>query len=689
MEKKPNRLIHETSPYLLQHAYNPVDWYPWGKEAFQKAKKENKMIFLSIGYSTCHWCHVMEKESFEDEEIAKILNEHFVPIKVDREELPDVDHIYMTAIQLMGIQGGWPLNVFLTPDLKPITGGTYFPPLRKWGMPSFKEILLKMIDLWKKNQKELIQLSEEIHFQLKQFTQKNKNSIEIDVKTFLSIPEYFYQYFDEKKGGFLVNGRNKFPPSLNLFLLNIIYKKHKSSKILQMLEKTLYEMRLGGIYDQIGGGISRYSTDHQWLIPHFEKMLYDNALFTWINLEVYKTNKNQFYLNTAIDVLEYLFRDMHNPEGGFYSAEDADSEGEEGKFYVWSKEEFILALKNDFTEQEIQQLIKYFNITEEGNFESKNVLSINPNVQLDNESIKKARKILLQYRNLRTRPHRDEKILTSWNALMISTLSHAYLTTMNEFYLNEAKKTSDFIFKHLATTNDYHQAPKECIFYRSYSNHQKKIAPYVGTLTDHASMACAMLDLYKSTGNPEYLRWAKYLKDFIIKYYYDGGVLYETKDHAPDLILRSSDFYDGVLPSGLSFSFRLFVHLYFYGIDMDECEKIMSEILQVYFNQAINQPFSYSYFLMSIFKLYFMNQQIVISTKNDQILKEILSNMGKYLNSESIIGYNYPDIDAKDILLLKDKSLPENIDYSLYICENFSCQFPLNDINQIVPEKIL
>ncbi|GIX40313.1 MAG: thioredoxin domain-containing protein [Leptospiraceae bacterium] len=688
MQRKPNRLIHETSPYLLQHAYNPVDWYPWGKEAFEKAKRENKLIFLSIGYSTCHWCHVMEKESFEKEDIANILNEFFVPIKVDREELPDVDHIYMKAIQLMGMQGGWPLNIFLTPDLKPITGGTYFPPERKWGLPSFKEILLKMIHLWNKEKDNIIKLSEEITQYLNQPLQKQ--SISINYNDFISIIDYFEKYFDKQYGGYLINGKNKFPPSLNLFLLLQLYKKTKNNKALQMIELTLKRMRFGGIYDQIGGGIHRYSTDHYWLIPHFEKMLYDNALFSWINLETYKITKNPFYLNTAIDVLNYLFRDMKNPQGGFFSAEDADSEGEEGKFYTWTKEEFIKYLENHLTKEELHLLIKYFGLSDAGNFEGKNVLFVDfdNSVQINENLLNKTKKILLEYRNKRIRPHRDEKILTSWNALMISTLSYAYLITLNPIYLKEAKETLNFILEYLSSTNDFNKIPEHCIFYRSYSNHQKKRAPYTGTLTDHASMGCAFIDLYKATGNIDYLMWAQTIKNYILRYYYDSGILYEVKENENELIARISDFYDGVIPSGLSFTIRLLVHLYYYGIDMEQCETTINKILEIYFQETIKQPFSYSYFLMSVFKFYFMNQQIVLSLENQNLLNDLLQSIGKSISSETIIGYNTPELQNNSILLLKDKMQNKNFPYSIYLCENFTCYKPINDINQLDLEKI-
>lgn len=688
MNKKPNRLIHTTSPYLLQHAYNPVDWYFWGSEAFEKATKENKMIFLSIGYSTCHWCHVMERESFENEEIAEILNAYFVPIKVDREELPDVDHIYMKAIQLMGIQGGWPLNVFLTPDLKPITGGTYFPPEPKWGMPSFKEVLQKMIYYWEKKKNDILQISEEITKNLQE-NEIPKTEITIKENHFLAIIDYFYQYFDKDRGGFLINGRNKFPPSINFFLLIQIYKKTENPKILNIIETTLRNMRHGGIYDQIGGGISRYSTDHNWLVPHFEKMLYDNALFAWINIETYRITKNPFYLNTTIDILEYLFRDMHHPDGGFYSAEDADSEGEEGKFYLWTKDEFIKALKNHMQDDEIELLIKHWGITEKGNFESKNILYVKQ--EIPEELLKKARAILLEHRSKRVRPGRDEKILTSWNAMMISLLSHAYLTCKNDFYLKEAIQTFNFILNHLTTTKELTTITENGIFYRSYSNYQKDKAPYLGTLTDHASMGCALIDLYKATGNIEYINFANSIKDYILNYFYVNGKLYETKENENYLIVRSSDFYDGVIPSGLSFTFRLLVHLYKYGVAQNQCEDMIKKIMEVYYPIAINNPFSYSYFLMSVFKLYYLNQEIVILAKNENMLKNLIFLLSDYITSESIIAYKTQNLKDRELSLMDIfayKTLPEDCDYNIYLCENFSCKAPVSDINFLTKSKI-
>ncbi|MCS7204538.1 MAG: thioredoxin domain-containing protein [Leptospiraceae bacterium] len=684
MKRAPNRLIHATSPYLLQHAYNPVDWHVWGEEAFQKAKSQDKPIFLSIGYSTCHWCHVMERESFEDEEIANILNTYFVPIKVDREELPDVDHIYITAVQMMGISAGWPLNVFLTPDLKPITGGTYFPPIRKWGMPSFKEVLWKIIDLWKNHRSQVNEVAENITHAL-QNRDVDIQNIKVSFSHFESIIDYFYLYFDAEKGGFLVNGKNKFPPSLNLLFLNQLYRKTPNQKILEMIQTTIVKMRNGGIYDQIGGGISRYATDHDWLVPHFEKMLYDNALFAWICLEAYRTFQKEVFLEIAKDVLEYLLRDMKHPEGGFYSAEDADSEGEEGKFYLWTKEEIESILKSyQYSPEEIQQVCDYWGIRPKGNFEGKTILSV-VGKEISKELLNKTRQILLLERNKRIRPHRDEKILTSWNALMLTVLSQMLITTQNPVYNQALQQTLKFIFSHLTITSDFDHDAQTGYFYRSYSNHQKKTAPYVGTLSDHALMGSALVDVYKATGQREYLYYANRILKYILKYHFDpSGKLFETRDDEKYLIVRSSDFYDGVIPSGFSATMRLLVQLWNFGFESELYESVINKLILNYYPTAAQNPFAYSFFLMNVLKFYFLSQQLVVVYHEKQNkLTEIWELIGNSISSETVLGYVDESKEQTQKIPLLENHTRLNDLTTFYLCENFVCNLPTNDWDSI------
>ncbi len=696
MSKKPNRLIHSRSPYLLQHAYNPVDWFEWGEEAFEKAKQENKIIFLSIGYSTCHWCHVMEKESFEDLETAKILNNHFVSIKVDREELPDVDAVYMQALHLMGQHGGWPLNMFLTPDRVPFFGGTYFPDKPKWGKPTFKQILLKIIDLWNREKEKILESANEIYQYLQNQRYYILDNYQIDFENFKKIINQYYEYFDGKKGGFLTNGNNKFPPSMAIIFLANFYKKEKMPIILEMIEKTIIEMRKGGIYDQLGGGISRYSTDHNWLVPHFEKMLYDNALFILASIEAYRISKKEIFKNIAKDTVEYLKRDLRHSEGGFFSAEDADSEGEEGKYYLWTRKEIIDILKeNSFRKEEIEEVLRIWNIPDTGNtnkhFLGKNILYLNQIDDLNSQVLQKARKILLRYRLNRIQPSRDEKILVSWNALMISALSHTFLATGEEIYLQDALKTFDFIQKYLVAEKLNHKNP-QTYFYRSYSNITKTYSPYSGTLSDHALMGSSLLDLYKATGNIEYLIYSKNILDYILSHFYEDQRFYETQKNENYLIIRPSDFYDGVIPSGVSATLRILVHHYFYGIDKSNVEKYIDQILRNYLYLAVQNPMAYTYFLCSIFKYFYSHQEIVVIVRDEKEKLDAIKNIGNYLSTESIFFL----IDTENF----EKNQKYNFSMSLiqdniinqpgiFICENSRCQLPILNWADLEKEKIL
>jgi hypothetical protein len=426
-----NRLAKEKSPYLLQHQHNPVDWYPWGAEAFEKARKENKPILLSIGYSTCHWCHVMERESFEDEKLAEYLNAHFVSIKVDREERPDVDKIYMTAVQAMGEGGGWPLNAFLTPDLKPFFGGTYFPPEPRYGRPSFRQLLEHIVRLWETRGTEVIQSAAQLHQQMEQLTASEPaTDLLLAPAVVKSAVEKFKREYDSRHGGF--GGAPKFPRPTQPSLLLLWGNKNEDADALKMVLHTCEKMAAGGMYDQLGGGFARYSVDAQWLVPHFEKMLYDNAQLVQLYLDAFLVSGDEQHANVARDILRYVLRDMTHKEGGFYSAEDADSEGKEGKFYTWTREE----LEKILSAEEARVAIHYFGITAEGNFvdhsdpqplQNQNVLSIvNPGLpEAERKLLSSAKEKLFQARSKRVRPHLDDKILASWNGMMLGAIARA------------------------------------------------------------------------------------------------------------------------------------------------------------------------------------------------------------------------------------------------------------------------
>jgi len=544
-----NRLAKEKSPYLLQHAHNPVDWFPWGEEAFTKAHKEGKPILLSIGYSTCHWCHVMERESFESEEVAKFLNAHFVSIKVDREERPDVDKIYMTAVQAMGQGGGWPLNVFLTPDLKPFYGGTYFPPQPKFGRPSFTQLLERVNEIWQTRGDEIRATAGQMTEQLADINLPDAAPDAMLSPEFLShAARVMKQEFDPRFGGF--GNAPKFPrPTQPAFLLRHGVR-HKDDDAIKMVLFTCDRMAAGGMHDQLGGGFARYSVDAEWLVPHFEKMLYDNAQLVQLYLEAHLVSGEKRFADVARDILRYVVRDMTHPEGGFYSAEDADSEGHEGKFYCWTKKE----LEQLLTADEAKVAIRYFGITEEGNFEDhshpeplkqQNVLSIVEPKLNDAEAklLASAKQKMFNARAKRVRPHLDDKILASWNGLMLGAVARAGAVLKEEAYLKLAEKNAAFLKAKLW------DAKTKTLYHRWRDGERDTVQ----LLEAYAYLLGGVIELYEATLKPEHLEFAIALADAMIAKFGD------TKDggffQAPvsgDLIMRVKEDYDGAEPSGNS-----------------------------------------------------------------------------------------------------------------------------------------
>lgn len=584
----PNHLAQEKSPYLLQHANNPVDWHPWGPAAFELARSQNRLIFLSIGYATCHWCHVMERESFEDAATAELLNANFVAIKVDREERPDVDQIYMRALQAVGQQGGWPLNMFLTPALQPITGGTYFPPAPAYGRPSFGQILESVASTWQKEPQRLLEAATA----LTGFLEPGKRSATTlpTARALENAAAEFEKKFDPYRGGFLNNGNNKFPPSMGLLFLMGRFRATKDRKYLDITETTLDAMLRGGIYDQVGGGLARYSTDHDWLVPHFEKMLYDNALLAEALTECYRITKNERYKRWALDIFEYIQRDMTSSEGAFFSAEDADSEGVEGKFYVWKENEIKQVLKEaGLTTQEIGTCIKLWGVSARGNFEGECILNeplprdeFCRAVSMTPEAVEalrtKARAALLRKRSVRIRPLLDDKVLTGWNALMISALSQAARVFAMPDLAARASSAATFIWQNLRNEKGG--------LLRRYRDGE---ARHLATLSDYALLGCAFVDLYRATFDSSLLEKATLLAANIVERFdtTEGGY-YDADAAAEELIVRSIDSYDGVEPSGNSAAARLFLSLSSYGIEhahnRSRCERILS-----YFGTALSE----------------------------------------------------------------------------------------------------
>ncbi|GKX28812.1 thioredoxin domain-containing protein [Vallitalea longa] len=667
VNKRNNRLINEKSPYLLQHAYNPVNWYSWCDEAFEKAKNEDKPIFLSIGYSTCHWCHVMERESFEDEEIADILNENFISIKVDREERPDIDSVYMDVCQKLTGSGGWPLSIFMTPRQRPFYAGTYFPKESMYQRVGLKDILNNIIRLWSTNKQELINKSNEIveHVNLtNEETEVNIDQTTID----LAIHELM-ENFDLRYGGF--NEPPKFPTPHNLFFLFKRYIAYHDEHALNMCTKTLDGMYKGGMYDHIGGGFSRYSTDREWLVPHFEKMLYDNALLIMAYTQGYMYTQEEHYKNIVEDIINYLTRDMLDDNGGFYSAEDADSEGEEGKFYVFTKEEIIDVLGRDKGER----FCRIYNITEEGNFENKNILnlidkdlsSLSENAEL----IKECKQKIFDYRNKRIRPHKDDKILTSWNGLIIAALANAGRYLDNNQYIQYAIKAADFIIDKL-------MKPDGGLYIR-YRDGQSMNE---GILNDYAFMIWGLIQLYESTFNISYLKTAITLNEYMINNFWDNksGGFYLNSIESEKLILRPKEIYDGAIPSGNSVAAYCLVKLSRLTGDLSYEEKA-NKIIKVFSNKIKSYPRYYTFLLLVIMENTKSGKDIVIcGNKDDLEIKLFIKEINKHFNSyftilmndgsEEIIEFNS---NMKDKIKINDKN-------TVYICENNTCKAPITNL---------
>jgi uncharacterized protein YyaL (SSP411 family) len=554
-----NRLAREKSPYLLQHQSNPVDWYPWGEEAFARARREHKPLFLSIGYSTCHWCHVMERESFENDALAAFLNAHFVSIKVDREERPDVDKIYMTFVQATTGQGGWPLNVFLTPDLKPFFGGTYFPPDNRYGRSSFLEVLQQIQKIWETRREDITNSAAEIHARLKQATAGAAPAdLRLTPNTVRKAASLFKQGYDPRNGGF--GDAPKFPqPSQPELLLRYAHR-FGDEEAVRMVLRTCEKMAAGGIHDQLGGGFARYSVDAEWLVPHFEKMLYDNAQLAQLYLDAYLVSGDRQYVEVVRDILDYVLRDMTHPQGGFFSAEDADSEGHEGKFYCWTLEEVSRLL----TPEEAKVAARYFGVTEKGNFmdhshpqplPNQNVLSIaDPKLsQAEKVSLASARQKLFESRAGRVRPHRDDKVLVSWNGLMLGAMARAGAVLDDETYRAAAEKNLAFLKANLWDSKT------KTLFHRWRDGERDQVQ----LLEGYAFLVSGVLELYEATLEPKHLDLAITLAESMLARFYDRehGGFWQSAPGERDLILRIKEDYDGAEPAGNSVAIQALLKL--------------------------------------------------------------------------------------------------------------------------------
>ena len=684
-----NRLVFEKSPYLLQHAANPVDWHPWGEEAFQKAEEADKPIFLSIGYSTCHWCHVMEHESFEDLQMAALINETFIPIKVDREERPDIDRIYMSVSQALTGTGGWPLTIILTPEKQPFFAGTYFPKESRFQRTGLMEIIPKLAELWKNKRGELLESAEKITNYLKQ--NNTTDAGELNKPVLDRAYRQLSDRFDSVQGGF--GSAPKFPSAHNLTFLLRYWHQTGEKHALEMVELTLNKMRLGGIFDQVGFGFHRYSTDSYWLLPHFEKMLYDQAMLAMAYVEVFQATGKEEYAQTAREILTYVLRDMTSPEGGFYSAEDADSEGEEGLFYLWNPEEFRESLGDESGEL----FINLFNLEEGGNFfdeatKSKTGRSIlylkkplaelNREINLPEEEFsdfwEKTRQMLYEIREKRIHPFKDDKILTDWNGLMIAAFAKAAAALGEPQYALAAKNAADFIWVKLRDEDGKLQ--------KRYRDREAGLPAH---LDDYAFLAWGMLELYEAEFDPEYLQRAIDLNTMMLEEFWDpqnGGLFFTAKGQT-DLIVRSKEIYDGAIPSGNSVAaFNLLrIGRMTANPDLEEQARLIGSAFS---SQVSSVPVGHTQLLSAMIFAFGPAYEVVITgdaEAEDTIAMLEVLNLNYHPNKVTLfrpIGNQKPPIT--ELAEFTKAQIPIDGKATAYVCKDYTCSAPTTDINEML-----
>ncbi|GAA0446937.1 thioredoxin domain-containing protein [Lentibacillus halophilus] len=664
-----NRLQYEKSPYLLQHKDNPVDWHPWGEEAFAKAKRENKPIFLSIGYSTCHWCHVLAHESFEDKDVADYLNEHYVSIKVDREERPDIDSVYMKVCQMMTGQGGWPLSIFMTPDKVPFYAGTYFPRVSKYGMPGFMDVITQLQQKYREEPERISEVAQSVTDALdKTVASKSENRLTKDVtdKAFKQLSNRF----DATNGGF--SSAPKFPaPHQLLFMLRYHYYTGDSSS-LKMTESTLDAMASGGIFDHVGFGFARYSTDEKWLVPHFEKMLYDNALLLIAYTEGYQVTKHERYKTIGEQIISFVMREMRDPEGGFYSAIDADSEGEEGKYYVWDYDEVMHILG----EQRGHLYTSVYGMTPEGNFEGKNIPNLlqtdlttvasenNLSMSELHQELEEARKQLLAAREKRIYPHVDDKILTSWNALMIAALAKAGRVFNEPAYTKTAEQTMAFIDNHLIQDH------------RLMARYRDGDVRFNGYLDDYAFLLWACEELYDATFSATYLEKARWTADQMIDLFWDdkdGGFFFNGHD-SEQLLSREKDMFDGAIPSGNSVAAVTLAYLGHLTGETNYLDRL-EEIYYAFYNDVQQATAASTHFLQSLLVSEHPVKEVVVIGDSDSFTDELQQT---FLPDVILLAENDPEKLATVAPFVTDYYQLDGRT-TVYVCENFTCHQPTTD----------
>ena len=681
-----NRLAGESSPYLLQHAHNPVDWYPWGEEALTLARKEAKPIFLSIGYSACHWCHVMEHESFEDPEIAKVLNAYFVSIKVDREERPDIDQIYMHAVQMMTGSGGWPLSVFLTPDLEPFFGGTYFPPTDRYGRPGFKSLLGRIVEVWREDPEEVKRSAARLTQALRDVAESGKPATQpVDASILTLAATELAQTFDPKWGGFGV--APKFPPSAAIAVLLRQHRVTGDAKLLTMAKITLDRMAYGGMYDQLGGGFHRYSTDERWLVPHFEKMLYDNALLAEVYVEAWQATHEPLYRRVATEILDYVRRDMTDSRGGFHSSEDADSEGEEGKFYVWSPEE----IKEVFGDGDGTLFCDYYNVTTRGNFEGRSILNvpIEPAEFAREKGVAEkeleqrlalSRAKLLEVRDRRVGPGKDEKVLAAWNGMMISALARGYQVLGEERFREAAERAAEFVLSEM---------DRDGVLLRSYrgagDSKDAGVSKLPGYLDDYAEMANGLVDLYEATFSLRWLEAADELSRRMIESFWDeqdGGFFYTSDDHK-NLLVRMKPYYDGSVPSGNSTGTYVLLRLArLLGTRsyQEKAERVLTSAREA---MSRNPSACLNLLVAADFYVQPTREIAVVGGRTDVATRRLLEIVHARFIPNKVLALVEPGttdamLAERRIPLLKGKTRIDGKP-AVYLCENYVCEQPVTD----------
>ncbi len=669
-----NKLIGETSPYLLQHAHNPVDWYPWGEEAFEKAKTEDKPVLVSIGYSACHWCHVMAHESFEDETTARVMNEHFVNIKVDMEERPDVDRIYMNFVQITTGRGGWPMNVFLTPDKLPFFGGTYFPPTPRYGMASWQQILMSIAEAWRERRDELMRSANDILGELRRMSVTEMPAGGIDDGLLETAYRHFVRTYDPANGGW--GGAPKFPQSMSMEFLLRYWKRTGDEGALEMVRTTAEKMANGGIYDQLGGGFHRYAVDAVWLVPHFEKMLYDNAQLIRIYLHLFQITKSETSRRIAVETLEYVIREMLDPAGGFYSSQDADSEGVEGKFFVWTPEETVEVLGED----DGRIYNEYYDVAATGNFEGKSIPNLEFGVQRtdggDSERIAEMREKLFAEREKRIKPFRDEKILTAWNGLMLAAFAEASAVLDEPRYLDVARRNADFLLENLVEMDSGNGHPRRVL--RTWKADTAKLNGY---LEDYADLADGLIELYQVCGDLRYLTAAKELADLMITEFWDeenGGFFFTANDHE-ELIVRNKELFDNAIPSGNSVAADVLLRLSKFYLD-ERYERFGLAALRASAGQIRRYPQGFGRALSSAeFYLGSPREIAILGPRGNELEREIWA---EYLPGKVVALAQQEADDVTAVPLLLGRKLIDGKP-AAYLCEGHVCQAPVTTRTQL------